>query len=109
MISVQIQSQASVARPRSSGSSRRRSSSSARILDGCSSWYVEPTVSCDVDNGARIAREESFGPVHMQPTFVEAPRGGYKAWGSAGRWGVEEYLETKQVFVNLDEKPIGWY
>jgi hypothetical protein len=26
-----------------------------------------------------------------------------------GRWGVEEYLETKQVYINLDEKPIGWY
>ena len=26
-----------------------------------------------------------------------------------GHWGVEEYLETKQVFINLDEKPIGWY
>jgi len=23
--------------------------------------------------------------------------------------GLEEYLETKQVFVNLDETPIGWY
>jgi hypothetical protein len=22
---------------------------------------------------------------------------------------LEEYLETKQVFVNLDETPIGWY
>jgi betaine-aldehyde dehydrogenase len=26
-----------------------------------------------------------------------------------GRWGVEEYLEIKQVYINLDEKPIGWY
>ena len=26
-----------------------------------------------------------------------------------GHWGVEEYLETKQVYVNLDEKPVGWY
>jgi aldehyde dehydrogenase (NAD+) len=26
-------------------------------------WYVEPTVFIDVDNGARIAREEIFGPV----------------------------------------------
>ena len=23
--------------------------------------------------------------------------------------GLEEYLETKQVFVNLDEAPIAWY
>jgi acyl-CoA reductase-like NAD-dependent aldehyde dehydrogenase len=96
---------------------------------------VEPTIFYDVDNGARIAQEEIFGPVmsvipfkdeadavrianespyglaaavwtrdifkafrvvksleagivwvnHMQPTFVEAPWGGYK------------------------KKPIGWY
>src|SRR5271154_6890851 len=49
---------------------------------------------------------------HMQPTYVEAPWGGYKQYGfgrELGPWGLEEYLETKQVFVNLDETPIGWY
>ena len=28
-----------------------------------SGYYVEPTIFCDVDNSARIAREEIFGPV----------------------------------------------
>src|SRR5256885_17171644 len=45
----------------------------------------------------------------MQPTYVEAPWGGYKQSGfgrELGPWGLEEYLETKQVFVNLDETPI---
>src|SRR5712664_93993 len=125
-------------------------------------FYVEPTIFYDVDNNARISREEIFGPVasvipfegepdairiandtpyglagavwtrdiykafrvvkslragiiwvnHMQPTYVEAPWGGYKQSGCGrelGPWGLEEYLETKQVFVNLDETPIGWY
>lgn len=125
-------------------------------------YYVEPTIFYDVDNRARIAQEEIFGPVasvipfegegeairiandtpyglagavwtrdiykafrvvksmragiiwvnHMQPTYVEAPWGGYKQSGfgrELGPWGMEEYLETKQVFVNLDEAPIGWY
>jgi betaine-aldehyde dehydrogenase len=125
-------------------------------------FYVEPTIFFDVDNNARISREEIFGPVasvipfegepeairiandtpyglaaavwtrdiykafrvvkslragivwvnHMQPTYVEAPWGGYKQSGfgrELGPWGLEEYLETKQVFVNLDETPIGWY
>jgi len=125
-------------------------------------YYVEPTIFYDVENSARIAREEIFGPVasvipfdgeseairisndtpyglaaavwtrdiykafrvvkslragivwvnHMQPTYVEAPWGGYKQSGfgrELGPWGLEEYLETKQVFVNLDETPIGWY
>jgi betaine-aldehyde dehydrogenase len=125
-------------------------------------YYVEPTIFSDVDNGARIAREEIFGPVaavipfdgeaeairiandtpyglaaavwsrdifrafrvvkavragivwvnHMQPTYVEAPWGGYKQSGfgrELGPWGVEEYLETKQVHINLSEQPVGWY
>ena len=125
-------------------------------------YYVEPTVFCDVEGSARIAREEIFGPVAavmpfeneaeairmandtnyglaaavwtrdifkafrvvkamragvvwvntMQPTYVEAPWGGYKQSGygrELGPWGIEEYLETKQVFVNLDEAPMGWY
>jgi betaine-aldehyde dehydrogenase len=125
-------------------------------------WYVEPTIFYDVDNGARIAQEEIFGPVmsvipfkdeaqaleianatpyglaaavwtrdifkafrvvkqleagivwvnHMQPTMLEAPWGGYKMSGfgrELGHWGVDEYLETKQIYINLDEAPIAWY
>jgi betaine-aldehyde dehydrogenase len=125
-------------------------------------YYIEPTIFYDVDNTARIAREEIFGPVatvipfedegdaikiandtpyglaaavwsrdiykafrvvkslragivwvnHMQPTCTEAPWGGYKQSGvgrELGPWGIEEYLETKQVYINLDENPIGWY
>ena len=125
-------------------------------------YYVQPTIFYDVDNSARIAREEIFGPVasvipfedekdalriandtpfglaaavwsrdiyralrmvkgiragivwvnHMQPTFVEAPWGGFKQSGfgrELGLHGIDEYLEAKQVHINLNEGPIGWY
>ena len=69
----------------------------------------------DIFKAFRVVKALEAGIVwvnHMQPTFVEAPWGGYKMSGfgrELGHWGVEEYLETKQVFINLDEKPIGWY
>ncbi|HEY7509678.1 MAG TPA: aldehyde dehydrogenase family protein [Vicinamibacteria bacterium] len=49
---------------------------------------------------------------HMQPTYVEAPWGGYKMSGigrELGPWGAEEYMQVKQIHINLNEAPIGWY
>lgn len=46
------------------------------------------------------------------PTFNELPWGGYKRSGigrELGLYGIEAYLETKQVNINLDETPMGWY
>jgi len=48
----------------------------------------------------------------MQPTYVEAPWGGYKQSGfgrELGTWGVEEYMQVKQVFINLSEDPVNWF
>ena len=69
----------------------------------------------DIFRCLRVVRRLEAGIVwvnHMQPTFVEAPWGGYKMSGigrELGPWGIEEYLQVKQVHINLNEKPIGWY
>nr|WP_064250412.1 aldehyde dehydrogenase family protein [Rhizobium leguminosarum]OAP89154.1 aldehyde dehydrogenase [Rhizobium leguminosarum] len=47
-----------------------------------------------------------------QPTFTEAPWGGYKESGigrELGRWGLDNYLETKQITRFTGEDPWGWY
>jgi len=125
-------------------------------------WYVEPTIFADVNNSARIAQEEIFGPVLVvipfsdeaeavriandtpyglagavwtrnvfrgirvlkqiragilwlntyHPTYNEAPWGGYKQSGfgrELGPYGLEHYLETKQINLNLSEAPLAWY
>ncbi|HEV8563348.1 MAG TPA: aldehyde dehydrogenase family protein [Actinomycetota bacterium] len=119
-------------------------------------YFVPPTIFADVDNDARIAREEIFGPVmsvipfssadevvrlsndneyglaaavwtrdikkamntaralragivwinDTQPAPTEAPWGGYKQSGigrELGSQGVEDYLESKHIYVNLSE------
>ncbi len=46
------------------------------------------------------------------PTFNEAPWGGYKMSGigrELGIHGLEEYQEVKQINLNLSQGPIGWY
>lgn len=46
------------------------------------------------------------------PTYNEAPWGGYKQSGigrELGTFGYEEYTEVKQININLDPKPVGWY
>jgi acyl-CoA reductase-like NAD-dependent aldehyde dehydrogenase len=117
-------------------------------------YFVPPTIFADVDNKARIAQEEIFGPVmsvipfssaedvlqmsndneyglaaavwtrdikkamntaralragivwinDTQPAPTEAPWGGYKQSGigrELGSQGVEDYLESKHIYVNL--------
>jgi betaine-aldehyde dehydrogenase len=124
--------------------------------------FVEPTIFVDVDNRARIAQEEIFGPVLVvipfgdeeeairiandtpyglagavwtrdayrglrvlkqiragilwmntyHPTYNEAPWGGYKQSGfgrELGPYGLEHYLEVKQININLTDAPLGWY
>ncbi|MGP7819522.1 aldehyde dehydrogenase family protein [Niallia sp. 01092] len=45
-------------------------------------------------------------------TFNEAPWGGYKQSGfgrGLGTFGLEEFQEVKQININLEVEPIGWF
>lgn len=46
------------------------------------------------------------------PTYNEAPWGGYKQSGigrELGTFGYEQYTEVKQININLQVEPIGWF
>ena len=63
----------------------------------------------------RVARGFKAGIVWIncsQPTFTEAPWGGYKQSGigrELGEWGYNNYLETKQITRYDRSAPWGWY
>ena len=68
----------------------------------------------DVYRALRVVKRLRTGVIwvnHSQPAAIEAPWGGFKQSGigrELGRWGLESYLETKQVYLNPDEGAIGW-
>jgi betaine-aldehyde dehydrogenase len=72
-------------------------------------------LSTDLERCDRVARELEAGIVWIncsQPTFCEAPWGGYKQSGigrELGHWGLENYFETKQITRYTSQQPWGWY
>ena len=65
--------------------------------------------------GIRVLKQIRAGILWLNtyhPTYNEAPWGGYKQSGfgrELGSHGIEHYLETKQININLTDAPIGWY
>jgi betaine-aldehyde dehydrogenase len=72
-------------------------------------------MSKDLERCDRVAKAFRAGIVWVncsQPTFVEAPWGGYKQSGigrELGEWGLNNYLETKQITHYNSDDPWGWY
>ena len=69
----------------------------------------------DMAKGLRVLRKLRAGITWLNtyhPTFNEAPWGGYKQSGTGrelGTYGLDAYLETKQININLNPQPLRWF
>jgi betaine-aldehyde dehydrogenase len=69
----------------------------------------------DLAKGLRVLQKLRAGITWLNtyhPTFNEAPWGGYKQSGTGrelGTYGLDAYLETKQININLNPQRPGWF
>ena len=69
----------------------------------------------DQGKGLRVLRKLRAGITWLNtyhPTFNEAPWGGYKQSGigrELGTFGLDAYLETKQININLVPQKMNWF
>lgn len=69
----------------------------------------------DGAKGLRVIKKLRAGITWINaynPTYNEAPWGGYKQSGlgrELGTFGFEEYTEVKQININLEPLPLGWF
>lgn len=69
----------------------------------------------DIGKGLRVLKRLRAGITWCNtyhPTFNEAPWGGYKQSGigrELGTFGLDAYLETKQININMAPQKLGWF
>ncbi len=69
----------------------------------------------DTAKGLRVLKKMRAGITWLNtyhPTFNEAPWGGYKQSGigrELGTYGLDAYLETKQININTAPQRLGWF
>ena len=86
-----------------------------RLANDSQFGLAAAVMSADPARCQRVSRGLRAGIVWVncsQPTFTQAPWGGYKQSGigrELGVWGLDNYLETKQVTEYLSDQPWGWY
>lgn len=87
----------------------------ARLANDTQYGLAGGVFTTDSAKGLRVLRQMKAGITWLNcyhPTFNEAPWGGYKqsGWGrELGSWGMDEYLETKQININLAPGKLGWF
>lgn len=69
----------------------------------------------NITRGHRVINQIRAGITwinNYHPTYNEMPWGGYKQSGigrELGLFGIEAYLETKQINIWMDDNAVGWY
>ncbi|MGO4890531.1 aldehyde dehydrogenase family protein [Anaerobacillus sp. MEB173] len=85
------------------------------LANGTAFGLAAAVFSNDGAKAHRVIRQMRAGITWINtyhPTFNEAPWGGYKQSGigrDLGTYGFEEYLEVKQINVNLKVEPSGFF
>ncbi|GAA4651631.1 aldehyde dehydrogenase family protein [Kistimonas scapharcae] len=86
-----------------------------RLANNTPYGLAAAVMSQDPERCTRTANALRAGIVWVncsQPTFTEAPWGGMGHSGigrELGQWGLNNYLETKQITEYTSRKPWGWY
>jgi len=86
-----------------------------RLANNSRFGLAAAVMSKDLPRCERVARAFRAGIIWIncsQPTFCEAPWGGYKQSGigrELGTWGFNNYLETKQITSFNSAEPWAWY
>lgn len=93
----------------------KREEDAVRMANASRFGLAGAVMSSDLERAARVANSLRAGIIWVncsQPTFPQAPWGGMKHSGigrELGRWGLENYLEVKQVTEYIGTEPWGWY
>lgn len=86
-----------------------------RLANASNFGLAAAVMSVDLQRCDRVSRALRAGIVWVncsQPTFVQAPWGGYKQSGigrELGVWGLSNYQETKQITEYCSDQPWAWY
>jgi betaine-aldehyde dehydrogenase len=93
----------------------REEEEAVRLANDTPFGLAAAVMSADLERCRRVARQFRAGIVWIncsQPTFSQAPWGGRKQSGigrELGRWGLENYLEVKQMTTYESREPWAWY
>jgi betaine-aldehyde dehydrogenase len=93
----------------------RTEAEALRMANATEFGLAAAVMSADAGRCTRMANGLRAGIVWIncsQPTFTQAPWGGYRKSGigrELGEWGLNNYVEIKQVTTYTSAAPWGWY